>query len=73
MRLGSLAPPTPKMVVIIEVVDRANIEPGLIDGCDVGRGLVEDFSADRQLIRDLALQEPAEEPVILVAELLSTL
>src|SRR5579872_1993548 len=60
-------------MVVVEVVDGADVEAsgGLrinrIGGAEGDRrGLVENFAADSELLRNLSLQQPAEEPVVVI-------
>src|ERR1700722_15686652 len=60
-------------MIVIEIVDGADVEArgGLrvnrISGAEGDRRrLVEDFAADSELLRDLTLQQPAEEPVVAI-------
>src|SRR6516164_8086115 len=54
------------MIVLIEIVDRAYIKSGAVPSSNHGGGLMKNFAADDQLFRHLLLQQPAEEPIILV-------
>src|SRR6202050_2466382 len=60
-------------MIVIKIVDGAYVEArgGLrvnrIRGAESDRrGLVEDFAADSELLRNLTLQQPAEEPVVAI-------
>ena len=62
-----------QVIMVIEIIDGANIEPGRgLGSSDVGAsehegsGLVEYLGANGQLFRHLPLQEPAEIPVVAI-------
>src|SRR6516225_2842528 len=54
------------MIMLIEIVDRAYIKSGAVFSSNHGGGLMKDFTTNDQLFRHLLLQQPAEEPIILV-------
>ena len=55
-----------QMIVLIEIVDRADIKSGLVFSADRDCGLIKNFTADGELFRHLLLQQPADEPKILI-------
>src|ERR1017187_608223 len=54
------------MVVIIEIVDAAQIETRRTLFANFVRRLIEQLSSKDQLIGDLSLQQPTGEPIVLV-------
>ena len=65
--LQPLAGGQQQMVVVVEIVDRADIEARAVPPGLGGRGLVKHFGADCQLLGNLPLQQPAHEKIIAVA------
>ena len=52
--------------MIVKIIDGADIEARAVLSSDRIGGLMENFTTDGQLLRHLLLQQPAEEPIILV-------
>src|SRR5579863_5493907 len=52
--------------MIVDIVDGTEVESGVVLASDRVGGLMEKFAADGELFRDLLLQQPADEPVILI-------
>src|SRR5580693_205784 len=52
--------------MLVEIVNGADVESGIVFASDRVGSLVEKLTADGELLGDLFLQQPADEPVILV-------
>src|SRR5208282_92751 len=54
------------MIVVVKIVDRADVETGGVFSSDCIGGLMKNFTPDNKILRHLLLQQPAEEPIVLV-------
>src|SRR4029077_21102969 len=57
-----------EVIVRVEVIGDSDVEARLILDVDIVCRLVEDFTAQSEVIGNLALEQPAEEPIVLVAQ-----
>jgi len=56
-----------QVVVFIEVVDGAEVEPRAVISINRLGALMEYFSGHREFVSDLSLEQPAKKPIILIA------
>jgi hypothetical protein len=59
-----------QVIVFVDVKLAAKTEAGAIDAINGVGGLMKNLTAERQFIRNLLLQDPAGEPVILIAKII---
>ena len=57
-----------EVIVRVEVVGASDVEARLILDVDIVCRLVEDFAAQSEAVGNLALEQPTEEPIVLVAQ-----
>ena len=54
------------MIVVVNVVIAADIKSGAVLSVNFIRGLMKYLTAERQLVGDLPLEQPSEEPIVFV-------